>query len=162
MKEEPIVRTPATIELDSKGIPYRLFTHKKPIQSLEQAAKERGQFPKQIVRSILFRLPNEHYVMVLTAGSEQISWSALRKHLGASRITMANKKQVLEQTGYEIGAVSPFGLLIPMKLLVDEDIFHQDEISIGSGKRGTAIILSINYLRNALDNFEEGCFIECL
>jgi Cys-tRNA(Pro)/Cys-tRNA(Cys) deacylase len=162
MKERSIIRTPVTIELDSKGIPYHLFIHKNPIRSLEQAAEERGQIPKQIVRSILFRLPNEQYIMVLAAGNEQISWTILRKFLNTSRITMANKKQVLEQTGYEIGTVSPLGLIKHIRLLVDKSVFHQDIISIGSGKRGIAVILTSEHLKNALDKFEEGCFVECM
>ena len=45
--------TPVTRALDDIGIPYRFFVHEGKVHSLEQAAEERGQRPKQIVRSIL-------------------------------------------------------------------------------------------------------------
>jgi prolyl-tRNA editing enzyme YbaK/EbsC (Cys-tRNA(Pro) deacylase) len=55
------------------NIPYRLFRHAGPIESLEQAARERGQQPEQVVRSILFRLEKDKYLMLLAAGPAQIS-----------------------------------------------------------------------------------------
>jgi prolyl-tRNA editing enzyme YbaK/EbsC (Cys-tRNA(Pro) deacylase) len=46
--------TPASRTLDLLDIPYQLFEHPQPPESLEQAAHELGQAPGQIVRSIVF------------------------------------------------------------------------------------------------------------
>ena len=142
--------TPVTRALDQLNIPYRLFQHARPPASLEQAAAERGQQPTQIVRSILFRLSKDDYAMVLIAGPTQISWRALRRCLGRSRLRMASREEVLTVTGYEIGAVSPFGLPQPIRLLVDQSVLAHDEISIGSGQRGTTIIMRVSDLKKAL------------
>ncbi len=144
--------------LESKNIPHRVFRHSGPIHSLEQAASERGQTPDQVVRSIVFRIGREDYVMVLVAGPDQVSWPALRKYLGLSRLTMASKEEVLQVTGYETGAVSPFGLPTPMRILVDEAVFAPAEISIGSGERGTTIILTRQAMQDALGTVEIGQF----
>jgi len=156
-----ITETPVTIELDRKGIPYKLFNHPGPVNSLEQAAQERGQRPRQVIRSIVFRLSKGEYMMVLTAGPDQILWSSLREYLGVSRMSMANKERVLELTGYPTGAVSPFGLPQSMRILVDERVFEEDEISIGSGVRFSTVIMRSADLRRALGNVETGCFVEC-
>ena len=148
------IETPVTQALDAMDIPYRFFHHDGPVHSLEQAAAERGQQPEQIIRSILFRLAKDAYVMVLVAGPEQISWSALRQYLGQSRLTMAHKDAVHKITGYQIGSVSPFGLPQPLRILADESIFVPDEISIGSGVRGTTVILKTAVLRQALGDVE--------
>jgi len=161
MSENPPIETPVTRELLAKGIPFRTFRHPGPLQSLEKAAQERGQRPHQVVRSILFRLAKDQFVMVLAAGPDQISWPALRKHLGVSRISMASEEEVLAQTGYPRGAVAPFGLPGPIRILVDESIFEEVEISLGSGVRNTAVILHTEDLRRALKKAEVGCFIEC-
>jgi len=145
---------PALKELDKKGIPYRVFTHPGKLESLHQAARERGQEPEQVVRSILFRCSGDRYVMVLFAGPEQISWTALRRTLDVSRISMASKDQVIEQTGYPIGAVTPFGLPNPVRILVDENVFQPEEVSLGSGVRYRAVIMRSADLRRALDNYE--------
>lgn len=152
--------TPATQQLIFKGIPFRTFQHTGSVSSLEQAALERSQKPGQVIRSILFRLSKANYVMVLIAGAQQVSWKVLRTYLGTSRISMASEGEVLQITGYPIGAVSPFGLLIPVRILADESIWLPDEVSIGSGKRGNAIILTRPALVQALPVIETGCFCE--
>ncbi len=150
--------TPVTLALDSLGLPYRTFTHPGPIASLEQAAEERGQQPEQVVRSIVFRIGKDEFVMVLVNGARQISWPNLRKYLGQSRLTTATEAELLEVTGYAIGAVAPFGLPRPMRVLADEGLFTQTEISIGSGVRGTTVIMRASDLKRGLPDLEVGAF----
>jgi Cys-tRNA(Pro) deacylase len=145
---------PASAALENLGIPHRIFIHINPVTSFEQAAQERGQRVSQIVRSILFRISEDEFVMVLIAGSDQVSWKILRKHLGNSRMTMATEDEVFTVTGYRVGAVSPLGLPNPLRILVDESVLQEDEVSIGSGIRNTAIILKSADLRRALKNAE--------
>jgi Cys-tRNA(Pro)/Cys-tRNA(Cys) deacylase len=145
--------------LTAKGIPHREFRHPGTIHSLDQAAKERGQTPDQIIRSIVFRLGKGDFVMVLVAGPGQISWPELRAFLKQSRMTMANDDEVLAATGYQPGAVSPFGLTSPMRILADNGIFNPEEISIGSGMRGVTIIMKTSDLKMALGGVETGNFI---
>jgi Cys-tRNA(Pro)/Cys-tRNA(Cys) deacylase len=162
------METAAAHELDQRGIPYRLFQHAGPVESLEQAAAERGQRPGQVVRSILFRLgggacePGQApeapcFVMVLVAGPQQISWPALRRHLGTNRITMASREEVLAVTGYVIGSVTPLGLpagALARPVLVDRSVLAEAELSLGSGVRGLAIILQSEQLLRALPGAE--------
>ncbi len=150
--------SPVTEYLQSKEIPFRLFHHPGPIHSLAQAAQERGQTPDQVVRSILFRLAEGKFAMVLVAGDRQISWPVLRKHLGQSRLTLASQEEVLAATGYQLGAVAPFGLPQPIPILVDESVFAQEEISLGSGVRGTTVILKTADFLSALDTYDQGKF----
>ena len=151
-------QTPATLALDALQIPYTVFRHTQPVSSLEEAASQRGHLPAQVVRSILFRVGAGNFVMGLMAGPAQISWTTLRKTLGQSRVTMATEQEVLTVTGYRIGAVSPLGLLTPLRILADESVFLPEEISIGSGERGLAIILRSADLRSALPDIEIGQF----
>lgn len=152
--------TPVTQALDTLGIPYRFFRHAGKVHSVEQAAGERGQLPDQVVRSILFRISHDHYLLVLAAGPHQISWPALRSYLGQSRLTLARPDEVRAVTGYPIGAVSPFGLPSPMRVLVDQHVFDHLEISIGSGVRNTTVILQSQDLMKALGDVEIGDFVK--
>lgn len=149
---------PVAQALVTQGIPHRVFRHAGPVNSLEQAAAERGQTPDQIIRSLLFRVEADTFVMVLVAGPGQISWRALRRYLGQSRLTTATTDEVVAVTGYRPGAVAPFGLPQPVRVLVDESVFVPDEVSLGSGVRGTAIIVRREDLRRALGDVEIGSF----
>ncbi|MBK9208974.1 MAG: YbaK/EbsC family protein [Anaerolineales bacterium] len=145
---------PISIALEELGVPHRIFRHENPVHSFEQAASDRGQRASQIGRSMLFRIAEDEFIMVLVAGSAQISWKLLRKHLGRSRITMATEDEVLAVTGYRIGTVGPFGLLNPLTVKLDASVMREEEVSIGSGMRNTAVILKSADLHHALNNAE--------
>ena len=146
--------TPASKDLTNKNIPHREFTHPLPVDTLEQAAEERNQEPNQVIRSILFNVKDADYVMVLTGGPKQISWRNLRRTLGVSRMRMATPEEVFERTGFVVGSVSPFGLPDPVRILVEQDILSHEEVSIGSGVRGTTIFIKPADLVKALGDYE--------
>jgi len=158
MTIDEISSTPVTRFLDERGIPYQFFRHPGAIHSLEQAAHERGQRPEQVIRSILFRLSGGGFVMVLVAGQKQVAWPALRKHLGTSRLSMATEADVLRVTGYPLGAVSPFGTLQPVRILMDKGILAEQEISVGSGVRYTTVIMRREDFLLTLGEVEMGDF----
>lgn len=145
---------PVSLVLEKLNIPHRVFRHETPVDSFEKAASDRGQRPSQIVRTILFRVTEEDFVLVLVAGPGQISWKLLRKILGKSRITMATEEEVLAVTGYRIGTVGPFGLAKPVRVMVEAGVLQEEELSIGSGMRDTAIIIKSNDLMKGLGDVE--------
>jgi Cys-tRNA(Pro) deacylase len=151
---------PAAVWLNENNIPFKLYVHDGPIRSIEQAAAERNQDISQVVRSILFRLNEGEYAIVLAAGKQQISWKALRTHFGMSRLTMASPEEVYKVTGYKIGTVSPFGLKTKVPMLADENVFAQPAVSMGSGVSGTAILMKRKDLKKALGEIETGRFVQ--
>ena len=144
------------------GVAHREFRHAGPVTTLEQAAAERGQQPEQVIRSIVFRVGADAFVMVLVAGGQQVAWKALRKYLGQSRLTTATEPELLAATGYVAGAVGPLGLPAPMRILIDEQVLAPAEISVGSGARGTTVIVASADLRRALPEAEVGQFAEAV
>jgi Cys-tRNA(Pro)/Cys-tRNA(Cys) deacylase len=142
---------PVSLALEKLNIPHQVFRHETPVDSFEKAASDRGQRPSQIVRTILFRVTEDEFALVLVAGPGQISWKILRKLLGKSRITMATEEEVLSVTGYRPGTVGPFGLLKPVRMLIEVGLLKEEEVSIGSGMRDTAVILKSVDLKKALE-----------
>jgi Cys-tRNA(Pro)/Cys-tRNA(Cys) deacylase len=153
-------KPPVSLVLEKLGVPHQVFHHERPVTSFEQAARDRGHRPSQIVRSILFRVREGEHAMVLVAGQAQVSWKILRKLLGRSRISMASGEEVLEVTGYRVGTVGPFGLLKQVQVLMDAGVLSEEEVSIGSGLRDRAIILKSADLKKALGNVEVVHLIE--
>ncbi len=147
-------KPPASIALEKLNIPHQVFRHERPVDSFEQAASDRNQRPEQVVRSILFQVRPEEFVMVLMAGREQVDWRSWRNLVGRSRMRMATEDEVLEVTGYRIGTVSPLGMKRQVRVLIDSNVLREEEISIGSGVSNTAIILKSADLRRALGDAE--------
>lgn len=147
-------RPPASIALDALGIPHRVFFHEGTVSSFEQAARERGQRPAQVVRSILFQIRDGEFLMVLMAGPAQIDWKKLRGLVKRSRVRMATEEEVLEITGYKVGTVSPFGMRNRVKVMIDASVLKENEVSVGSGVRSVAIIMKSADIRRALGDAE--------
>jgi len=152
--DQTMNQPPVSLALEKLNVPHQIFRHETPVDSLEKAASDRGQRPSQIVRTILFRVSEDEFALALVAGPGQISWKLLRKLLGKSRITMATEEEVLAVTGYRPGTVGPFGLLKPVRMLVESQLLKEEEVSIGSGMRDTAVIIKSADLLKALGNVE--------
>ncbi len=154
MKNTP----PVSSALSAQNAPHQVFIHEKPFKGMAEAAEARNQDVSQLIRSILFRVGKDEFMLALIAGPAQLSWKALRIHLGQSRMTMATKEEVKSVTGYPIGTVAPFGLARPLRILADENVFLPSEVSFGSGEHGTAIIMKMKEFKKALSEVEIGKF----
>lgn len=146
--------TAAEVYLIKRGVPYRRFVHQQPPADLEQAAAERGQRLEQVVRTLLFRTTEGEFVMILIPGGFHVHWPALRQYLRQRRLTLATEEEVLRVTGYMPGSVSPFGLPAPLRILVDPHVFAVEEVSLGAGQPGVAIIMQREDLAAAVGRFE--------
>jgi prolyl-tRNA editing enzyme YbaK/EbsC (Cys-tRNA(Pro) deacylase) len=152
------IHPPVSLALSALNAPHQVFWHKQPIKSMVEAAAEREQDINQLIRSILFRVGKDDFILVMVAGPPQLSWSALRAHLGRSRMTMASKDEVKSVTGYPIGTVAPIGLARPLRLLADKNVFIPKEISFGSGQREAAIMMRNRDFQKVLGEVEVGEF----
>ncbi len=148
------MQTAAEIYLQEQQIPYRVFIHSQPPQDLAQAAAERGQQITQVIRTLLFRTAEDGFVVVLIPGGYHVHWPTLRHYLGHRRVTLASDEEVLRITGYVPGSVSPLGLPPHLRVLVDPGVFVPEEVSLGSGQLGKALILRRDDLIAALGKFE--------
>lgn len=92
--------------------------------------------------------------MVLMAGRDQIDWKKLRQIVKRSRVRMATDEEVLQVTGYRVGTVSPFGLKNQVRLMIDASVLKEEQVSLGSGVRNTAIIMKSEDVRRALKDAE--------
>lgn len=151
--------SPVSQALDALGIAHSLHRHTRPLRSLEQAARERGLQPGQIVRSLLFRTEGGEFVLVLAAGPAKLDWRRLRRHLGVTRLTTATADEVRTVTGYAPGAVSPFGLARPLRVLADRGVLAHAQISLGAGIPDAGVLLARDDLLRHVQP-ELGDFVE--
>ncbi len=57
----------------------------------------------------------------------------VRRHLGARRVSVADKEFVLTETGMEYGSITPFGLPKDWRILADSRIVTVPQLVIGGG-----------------------------
>ena len=73
---------------------------------------------------------------------------------------MAQPEEVLDATGFPIGAVPPVALPKAVRILVDASVFGFERVVIGSGVLGYALDIASTTLRQALAGAEIGQFVK--
>ncbi len=66
----------------------------------------------------------------------------IRKHLGVRKISFASMDDAVSQTGMEYGGITPVGLPAGWPILIDTAVATCPWILIGSGIRGSKIIIA--------------------
>ena len=79
-------------------------------------------------------------VMVLASMRADIN-GAVRRHLDVRKISFAPMDQAVSLTGMEFGGITPVGLPPQWPVLVDEAVIAAGDVVIGSGIRGSKLLL---------------------
>lgn len=77
--------------------------------------------------------------VVVPVGTRTDFNSAVRKRLGARRVSIASLEMVLAETGMEYGSITPVGLPSSWKVLVDGMVATSPRIVIGSGLKNSKL-----------------------
>jgi prolyl-tRNA editing enzyme YbaK/EbsC (Cys-tRNA(Pro) deacylase) len=70
----------------------------------------------------------------------------VRKHLGARKISFASMDTAISLTGMEYGGITPIGLPGDWPILVDQNVIDQERVVIGSGIRGSKLLVSTSVM----------------
>jgi prolyl-tRNA editing enzyme YbaK/EbsC (Cys-tRNA(Pro) deacylase) len=123
-------------------IPGEMLSLELPTPTVEAAAQAVGTSPEDIVKSILFRV-NAQFVLAITSGPAHIERRAIAAHfnVGRKKVKLADPDLVLRETGYQVGAMPPFGHHSPLLTLIDKRVLEKDHIYAGGGSDQTLIRL---------------------
>ncbi|MHA7126125.1 YbaK/EbsC family protein [Janibacter indicus] len=79
-------------------------------------------------------------VLVLATDRADIN-GVVRRHVDARKISFAPMDEAVEVTGMEYGGITPVGLPEGWPVLVDEAVVAAGEVVIGSGVRGSKLLV---------------------
>ena len=109
---------------------------------MEEAAAKRGVAVSALIKTLVVRRAEGAYVFVLVPGDRAIDWGKLRRHLGERRLSLPDAAEAREATGYERGAITPFGASNEWPVVVDAAVLGHDTVSLGGGGQGVSVKLS--------------------
>ena len=133
--------TPATEAAASSGLPHKVVTT-EPANSAEESAERQGVELSQLLKSIVVRRGEDDFIFVLVPGPRQIDWKKLRKHLGVSRVSLPDRGEAKRVTGYEVGAITPFGSATELPIVIDASA-QSGIVTLGGGARGVNIHIDV-------------------
>lgn len=135
-----MVDTPALEALAGTNIDYEV-TQTKPAGSIEEAARLRGVAVGSVLKTLVVRRGEDDHVFVVVSGDRVIDWPKLRSALGVRRLSLPDAAEAQRVTGYERGAITPFGSVTRLPVVVDAAIEYSDDVSIGGGAHGVSVRL---------------------
>jgi len=82
------------------------------------------------------------YAACLVRGSDRADVNGIvRRHLDARKLSFASMDDAVARTGMEYGGITPIGLPADWPVLVDEAVVRAGPVVIGSGIRGSKILI---------------------
>lgn len=142
--------TPALEHLAGTDLDYAVVRTRRAA-SVEEAAELRGLPVSAILKTIVVRRAVDDYVFVLVPGDRAIDWAKLRKHLGVRRISLPDADEARGVTGYERGAITPFGATHDWPVVADVRMVDESRVSIGGGAHGLSVTANARALARHLD-----------
>lgn len=141
--------TAALEAIEPLGIPYRVVRTERA-RSAEESAELQGIPPGALLRTLVVRRAADDHLFVLVPAGRRFDWPKLRAHLGVTRMTMPDAEAAREVTGYERGAITPFGARHALPVIVDAAALEHATVAIGGGAHGVNLHLSPQDLVAAL------------
>jgi Cys-tRNA(Pro)/Cys-tRNA(Cys) deacylase len=142
--------TPGIEAVTRAGIPHRVV-RTRPAQSAEESAGLQGIGLAALLRTLVVRRGEDDYLFVVVPAGRRFDWPKLRAHLGVKRLSMPDAEEARSVTGYERGAITPFGAARGWPVIVDAAALEVDTVAIGGGARGVNLHLAPADLVRATD-----------
>jgi Cys-tRNA(Pro) deacylase len=133
--------TPALRALASSGLAFTII-RTVPARNPEESAALQGIELGSLLRTIVVRRGADDYVFVLVPTGRRFDWPKLRAHLGVSRLSLPDQDEAKAVTGYERGAITPFGASRAWPVIADAAIARLELVAIGGGARGVNVYLA--------------------
>lgn len=133
--------TPAIDALRAAGVTHRVVRTERAT-SAEESAGFQGIEPHQLLRTIVVRRGEGDYLFVLVPAGRRFDWPKLRAHLGVTRLSMPDAEEARAVTGYERGAITPFGSKRPLPVILDATGAEPDVVALGGGAHGVNVHLT--------------------
>ncbi|MGO0059592.1 YbaK/EbsC family protein [Brevibacillus fluminis] len=91
------------------------------VPTSEAAARVLGVEVGQIAKSILFRAEDK-FGLFVAAGDVRVDQKKVKQLLGGKKPRIATPEDVVEITGFQVGAVCPFALRTDVPIFIDESL----------------------------------------
>ena len=120
--------------LTNAGLTSQIAALSDSARTAAEAAEALGIEVGQVASSIVFKLPNETPLLVITSGRHRVDTKLVASALGVEKLHRADADFVRDASGFAIGGVSPLGWISkPEIILIDEALSDYDVIWAAAG-----------------------------
>ena len=120
--------------LHEHGLEGEVHVLSDSARTAQEAATALGIEVGQIASSLIFKLPDESPLLVITSGRHRVDTDLVAANLGIEKLGRVDADYVKEKSGFSIGGVSPVGWINkPEKILIDEALNDYDIVWAAAG-----------------------------
>ena len=124
----------AQAALDKHGISGKIKILADSARTAAEAAAGLGIEVGQIASSLVFKLPDQRSLLVITSGRHRVDTQMVAKLLQVPTLNRADADYVKEISGYSVGGVAPLGWINePSITLIDEALNDYQVIWAAAG-----------------------------
>ena len=102
------------------GIEGQIHVLSKSAGTAQAAACALGVEVGQIASSLIFKLPDEEPLLIITSGRHRVDTGLVAKNLGIEKLGRVDANYVKDKSGFSIGGVAPIGWVSPATIVIDE------------------------------------------
>jgi prolyl-tRNA editing enzyme YbaK/EbsC (Cys-tRNA(Pro) deacylase) len=102
-------------------------------RTAQEAASALGIEVGQIASSLIFKLPDESPLLVITSGRHRVDTDLVAKNLGIEKLGRVDADYVKEKSGFSIGGVAPIGWVSPATILIDQALNNYEVVWAAAG-----------------------------
>ena len=135
--------------LDGLGLEFEVIEH-APVFTSEEAARIRNAPLGHGVKAIVLSAGNSRFILACVSGNKKIDFRKIKKFLNVSNVSLSSPADVLQQTGCEIGSVSPFGNLFGLRTFFDKRILENSSVEFNIGLHTKSIRMFSKDLASAV------------
>ena len=147
---DEVIGRRVTSVLDGLGVPYQVMQIDPALADTAAFCAHYGVPLDRSVNTIVVaskKEPKQYCACLVLATTRLDVNHAVRKLMGASRVSFASGDETKALTGMQIGGVTVFALPPDLPIYVDERVMAPDWIIVGGGGRSTKIKLAPDVLR---------------
>ena len=120
--------------LHEHGLEGEIHVLSDSARTAQEAATALGIEVGQIASSLIFKLPDESPLLIITSGRHRVDTDLVAKNLGIEKLGRVDADYVKEKSGFSIGGVSPLGWISkPEIILIDEALNDYDIVWAAAG-----------------------------
>ena len=124
----------AQAALTHNQMPGQIKVLSDSARTAAEAAAALGIEVGQIASSIVFKLPDDRPLLVITSGRHRVDTHLVAQLLSVEKLGRADADYVKEVSGYSVGGVAPIGWITqPELILIDEALNDYDVVWAAAG-----------------------------
>ena len=116
-----------TAALLEHGLEGEVHVLSDSARTAQEAATALGIEVGQIASSLIFKLPDDSPLLIITSGRHRVDTDLVAKNLSVEKLGRVDADYVKEKSGFSIGGVAPIGWVSPASILIDQ-AFNDYEI----------------------------------